>query len=116
MLERNEPQESTPPSTCRTAALTEETPAVVQKETTQPVRDEGFVRVRMAVQPQSAHRADVLYNWTPADRSLRFEKEATWRPRTVSADQTRRFNRCTGGTIRLLWDLAMFMEIGKRST
>ncbi|KAK6032253.1 hypothetical protein OSTOST_01566, partial [Ostertagia ostertagi] len=91
MLERSEPESNPPssPANSRPAAGSEEivtrqeTPPhvslVARSATPPPSREESFVRVRMTVPPQSAHRAEVLYNWTPADRSLRFEKEATWR-------------------------------------
>ncbi|KAK6044664.1 hypothetical protein COOONC_17831 [Cooperia oncophora] len=104
MLERSEPESNPPPApgSCRpgrpsTLPKTPPPSAPVPPPAPPLPREESFVRVRMAVPSQPAHRAEVLYNWTPADRSLRFEKEATWRGRTVSTDQTRRFNRCTGG-------------------
>ncbi|CAJ0596247.1 unnamed protein product [Cylicocyclus nassatus] len=61
--------------------------------------EEGFMsRPRTTPQTIASHRAEVLYNWTPADRSLRYDKESTWRGRTVmSNEQPRRFNRCTSG-------------------
>uniref|UniRef100_A0A7I4XTU1 Protein FAM43A n=2 Tax=Haemonchus contortus TaxID=6289 RepID=A0A7I4XTU1_HAECO len=108
MLERSEPENSTsqPGGTCRPVATSEEITTRQEPQTPAPPvappvsvspREENFVRVRMAAPPQPVHRAEVLYNKTPTDRGPRFEKEAAWRGRTISTDQTRRFNRCTGG-------------------
>ncbi|VDM81321.1 unnamed protein product [Strongylus vulgaris] len=69
----------------------------------QSQKEEGFItRPRITPPSTIAHRADVLYNWTPADRNLRYDKETTWRGRTIiSNEQPRRFNRCTGDMLQL---------------
>ncbi|KAK6725749.1 hypothetical protein RB195_004208 [Necator americanus] len=91
-----------PPPSTRTPpqmnTKSEEENPPVQDTGTQPQKDDGSVRARTIAPATIPHRAEILYNWTPADRNLRFDKETTWRGRAVvTNEQSRRYNRCTGG-------------------
>ncbi|KAL6732775.1 hypothetical protein Aduo_003497 [Ancylostoma duodenale] len=102
MLEHPSDPEHRPPSaTSRPqtgAGSEEENPTRQETTPPQPQKEDGFTRARPPAPSTVPHRADVLYNWTPADRNLRYDKEATWRGRAVvSNEQSRRYNRCTGG-------------------
>ncbi|EYB90939.1 hypothetical protein Y032_0212g2246 [Ancylostoma ceylanicum] len=101
MLEHPADPEHRPPTVTnriQTAGASEEENPTRPETTPQPPKEDGFTRARPPAPSSVPHRADVLYNWTPADRNLRYDKEATWRGRAVvSNEQSRRYNRCTGG-------------------
>ncbi|KHJ89119.1 hypothetical protein OESDEN_11063 [Oesophagostomum dentatum] len=102
MLEHPSETENRPPSSAnrgpQVSGTSEEENCASQVPTSPAQKEEGAARPRTIASPPTTHRAEALYNWTPTDRNLRFDKETSWRGRTVNSnEQSRRFNRYSGG-------------------